>query len=372
MPDIRWTAGSWRIARQAAVGISFSIVVVLLLMWLAGAFDPRIDDAPGAAAAASRRLDPGASLATVRTIRVPQIESSVGSIHAVHETSIASKLLARIVEVRVTAGKHVAAGDLLVRLDDAELKARLRQAQASSDAANAARDQARIEYDRVKRLFAQSVATQIEWDRVQTDLKAAQAELHRTEQAVTEAKTVLAYATIVAPFDGVVIDKRVEVGDTARPGQVLLTLYDPTRMQLVASVRESLTRRLRVGQSIGVRIDALDLQCEGQISEIVPEAKSSSRTFSVKVTGPCPVGVFTGMFGRLQVPLDDRDVLVVPRRAVSRVGQLTIVDVVDGQTLHRRTVRLGRTYGDDVEVLSGLRVGEQVRIPTAEGGDGTR
>ena len=159
-----------------------------------------------------------------------------------------------------------------------------------------------------------------------------------------------------------VIDRKVEPGDTVTPGQVVVSLYDPTRMQLVASVRESLTHRLRVGQDIDVRVEAIDKTCLGRVSEIVPEAESASRTFSVKVTGPCPPGIYSGMFGRLLIPLEEEEVLVVPKGVVRRVGQLDMVDLVDGDALRRRAVQLGRAFGDDVEVLSGLREGEQVAL----------
>jgi len=83
------------------------------------------------------------------------------------------------------------------------------------------------------------------------------------------------------------------------------------------------------------------------------------------VTGPCPPGIYTGMFGRLLIPLGDEDVLVVPRTAVRRIGQLTVVDVAVDGVLHRRAVQLGRTFGDDVEVLSGLQVGERLAVGLA-------
>jgi hypothetical protein len=148
---------------------------------------------------------------------------------------------------------------------------------------------------------------------------------------------------------------------------VLVTLYDPLRMQLVARVRESLTHRLKVGEDIGVHVDALGKTCVGQVSEIVPEAESASRTFSVKVTGPCPAGIYSGMFGRLLIPLDERKVLAVPRAAVRRIGQLDVVEVVAEGRRQRRTVQLGRPLaapnGQLVEVLAGLREGEQVVVP---------
>jgi multidrug efflux pump subunit AcrA (membrane-fusion protein) len=151
------------------------------------------------------------------------------------------------------------------------------------------------------------------------------------------------------------------------PGQMLATLFDPLRMQLVANVRESLAHRLTVGQPIDVQIENLNKRCLGTISEIVPEANAGSRAFEVKVTGPCPEGVYSGMFARILIPLDDEPVLVIPRRAVQSVGQLDLVNVTTDGAVRRRAVRLGRTIGEDVEVLSGLREGECVQVPVNTG-----
>jgi hypothetical protein len=117
-----------------------------------------------------------------------------------------------------------------------------------------------------------------------------------------------------------------------------------------------------------VHIEGLKKQCTGTISEIVPEAQSASRAFQVKVIGPCPPGIYAGMFGRIQIPLKEEElVLVIPRRAVRQVGQLELVEVVEqGQTI-RRAIRTGRTVGEDVEVLSGLREAEEVVAPRRAG-----
>jgi len=339
------------------------VVVVLLLIWLAGGFHRKIDRSPPKHdARASAQADSMGERETVpvRVRQVPRVETAVGTVRAVHETALASKLLAKIMEVNVTAGQAVTKGQILMKLDDEDLVARVQQANATTDAARSARDQAKIEYDRIKALIEKEAASKIEWDRVQSALKSAEAELQRADQTVKEATTVLGYCTIRSPMDGVVVDKRVEVGDTASPGQVLLKLFDPTRMQLVASVRESLTRRLKVGQTIGVRIDTLEHTCDGRISEIVPEAEAASRSFSVKVTGPCPPGVYSGMFGRILIPLDVESILVIPQTAVEQVGQLQLVGVVEEGQLRRRAVKLGRVFDDEVEVLSGLREGEMV------------
>ncbi|NLE61337.1 MAG: efflux RND transporter periplasmic adaptor subunit [Planctomycetes bacterium] len=348
-----------RVVRIVVVSVAAVAFVIVTMMWLMGLFHPKITGAP---AAAVGRPVGNAEVVQVERIRLPVAESAVGSVRPVYESAVASKIMAKVVAVNVKAGDRVSKGDVLVRLDDADLRARQQQALAAVAAAKAARDQAIIELDRVAKLLQQNAASKIEHDRAETTLKSAEAELQRAEQTLNEADAVLSYATIQATMDALVVDKRVDVGDTVAPGQVLLNCYDPTRMQMVASVRESLTRRLQVGQNIEVTIDALGHPCEGQISEIVPEAESASRTFLVKVTGPCPPGVYAGMFGRLTIPLDEEDVLVIPRAAIRMIGQLSVVDVVDGETLQRRVIQPGRTLNGKIEILSGLREGEQIAL----------
>ena len=280
-----------------------------------------------------------------------------------HETTIGAKLLARVVEVNLKAGQVVKAGDVLVRLDDTDLRAKRRQAEAVLNAAEAARVQAEADANRSANLLKSKAVSRQENERAGTALKSADAELSRAKESINEIQATLDWATIRSPIRGIVIDKKVDVGDMVTPGQMLATLFDPKRMQLVASVRESLAHRLKVGQPIEVQIENFNKQCTGTISEIVPEAESSSRAFQVKVTGPCPEGVYSGMFGRILIPLDEEQVLVIPRQAVQSVGQLDLVNVATHGAVSRRAVRLGRTIGEDVEVLSGLREGEQVQVP---------
>ncbi len=352
--------------------VLFIVVVSLLIMGLAGFFHHKIGEAEHGMPAREVRTLGARSVAEARLVSMPVVETAVGTISAIHETTIAAKILARVLEVNVTAGEQVEQGAVLVRLDDEELRARLEQAEAAVASAAAARDQAQVEFDRINQLYQSKNAAQIEFERAQTELKTASSNLQRAEQAQKEIAAVLEYATIRSPMNGVVVDKLVEVGDVASPGQPLLKMYDATRMQLTASVRESLTQRLSVGEDIRVRIDALGQTCTGHVREIVPEATSASRAFTVKVSGPCPPGLYTGMFGRLLIPLDPEEVLVIPEPAVDRIGQLCFVDVVKQTAtppvLSRRSVQLGRTFEDgDVEVLAGLVAGERVALPPGGG-----
>lgn len=360
-------------ARYSGVALRLAVIVALvvgvgaLLVVLAGVFKPKV---PGEAAAGKRELPADAEVAEVREIVRPRYETAVGTIKPVYETTIASRLLARVIDVKATAGQDVAQGDLLVQLDDADLKARLEQAEAAQRLALAKRDQANTDYQRGKKLFESKTIAAAEFDRLTSAMRTATADYERAEQAVREAKVLLGYATIHAPLGGRVIEKMVEAGDTVSPGQPLMTLYDPSRMQMIAVVRESLATKLDVGQKLPASLESLGYECQATVSEIVPEAEAASRTFNVKVTGPCPPGVYSGMFGRLHLPLEDETIVVVPAAAIRHVGQLTLVDVVDGDTIARRSVQLGRTLDEGVEVLAGLRPGEKVLLdnpsPAAE------
>ena len=362
---------------RAAVLAIFSVGVVVLLLWLAGKFASKVPSQNPTAP--TRAFDAEQRLAPVLLKQLPLSESAVGSIRAVHETTIGSKLLARVVEVNLKAGQKVHAGDVLIRLDDTNLRAKLQQAKATVAAEEAVRRQAAGDEKRYAQLVKSRTISQQQYDNTLATLQSTEANLHRAQATVNEVQATLDWATIRSPIDGTVIDKKVNVGDMVTPGQMLVTLFDPNHMQLVASVRESLTSRLQVGQSIGVCVERLKKQCSGTISEIVPEAQSASRSFQVKVTGPCPAGIYLGMFGRILIPLDKEAALLIPRRAVREVGQLELVDVVGHHQTSRRTIRSGRVLSDDeikmfpdllqreqyIIVLSGLHEGEQVVLPAA-------
>ncbi|MCG3138905.1 MAG: Multidrug resistance protein MdtA [Phycisphaerae bacterium] len=338
----------------------FLTVIVLLMTWLMGNWHRKIK--PVIAHEPQRYNGP---TQVIEELTLPRVESAVGTVQAVRETAVASRLLARVLEMPITAGQQVQEGELLVRLDDLDLQARRAQALAAVQAASAARDLAQIDFNRVQQLFNAGQAPQMEMDNSTSRLRATTAELERAEQLLREAQTILDYSVIRSPMDGVIIDTLVEVGDTVTPGQVVMRLYDATRMQLVANVRESLAQRLRVGDPINVTLEAFNKQCQGQIVEIVPQAQAASRTFLVKVAGPCPPGVYPGMFGRLLIPLDVQKLTVVPEAAVQQVGQLKLVTVISDGRAQLRILQLGNLLHDQrvYEVLSGLQAGEQIALP---------
>jgi RND family efflux transporter MFP subunit len=341
-----------------------TVVVVFMLLFLAGLFQPKVLEE----SSQPRRLLPAdVDVVQVQRVRRPRYESAVGSIEPIHQSSVAAKILAKVTEVNVTAGQAVKAGDILVRLSDEDLQSRLKQAEAAYQSAVAQTQQARSDYARASSLIQNNTISKAEFEMTSTNVRTSEAEVERAARAIDETRVFLDYATISAPFDGIVVDKQVQAGDTVSPGQVLLTLYDPNQMQLVANVRESLAVKLQVGQQVSAKLETFDHECLATVREVVPQADIGSRSFQVKVSGPCPPGIYSGMFGRILLPLEDEELITIPAKAVRRVGQLTLVDVVENNELIRRIVQLGRSLGNDFEVLSGLQPGEQIVVITSEG-----
>ncbi|MGD9126445.1 MAG: efflux RND transporter periplasmic adaptor subunit [Planctomycetia bacterium] len=368
-----------RTSGSLLVALGFGAVVVILIMWLAGWFSPKV---PTETPDISSEPIPASKPVIVRTWLAPDTEKAIGEVQAVHETTIRSKLLATVKEVNISANQKVRVDEVLMRLDDADLKAKLQQAESAIDSIRAKVDQLTADKQRYANLVQKNAVSQQAYDKIAADLDSTKANFERAKAAYDEVRAKLDWATIRSPIDGKIIDKMVHTGDIVTPGQVLVTLYDQKRMQLVASVRESLVHQIKEGEPIGVQVDVLQGKtCQGIISEIVPEANSNSRSFQVKVTGPCPPNVYSGMSGKILILRGHKEVLIIPDRAIRRVGQLELVRVVEKDRntkkdrIVERSIRTGQRFpatetggqfGDDIEVLSGLQAGEEILVPTSD------
>jgi len=295
----------------------------------------------------------------------PVIERYPGTVMAEREAAISARLIARVQEILVRPGQRVAKGDALAILDSRDLASRFAQAEDSLVGAQARLREAKANFDRMKDVQAGAVS-RAQLDRAQAAFESAQSEEESARKRIEEAKVNLSYATVEAPFDAIVIDRFVEPGDLASPGRPLLELYDPSRMRLEAWVRETIAIRLKRGDVVGMVLDAFPDGIQGKVEEIVPQAEAGSRSFLVKVALPARENLYPGMFGRLLLPAGNVERVLVPAKAVSRVGQLEFVVLAD-EYHTRRLVVTGESHGDGrVEVLSGVTVGESVVVPIAK------
>ena len=171
---------------------------------------------------------------------------------------------------------------------------------------------------------------------------------------------MLAYTTITAPFAGVIIAKRVNAGDLATPGTVLLELEDNHRLQVRTALPESLIARVRMGDRLTVHVPAAGVEVAAAVAEIGPASDPSSRSAAITLDLPAGADLRSGQFARVLVPAESAIALLVPESAVLPSGQMDRVFVIEGDTARLRLVRTGQRRDGLVEILAGLDPGETV------------
>ena len=271
-------------------------------------------------------------------------EEVVATVNSKLRSVIEAKVSGRIDRMLVTPGQQVKAGDLLVQLDVREIQAKL-------DQATPVRDQAEKDLKRFTDLLAKRVITQQEFEAAQSKARVARA-------AVIEAETMLGYAKVTAPFDGVITRKLADVGDLASPGKPLVEMEDPGALRLEAAVPEAIIDRVALGSKLAVQIGSTEMECV--VREISPTADPNSRTLLIKLDLPATPGMRTGQFGRVAIPVAETSVLRVPASAIIRRGQMELVFIQIDKHARLRIVKTGKPIGTEVEIVSGVNAGEQV------------
>jgi len=281
----------------------------------------------------------------------PITEEVVGTVRAKLHATLEAKISARIDKLPLALGQRVKAGELAAHLVAGEINARLDEAQSTLE-------QAERDWKRATALFEQQAMTR-------ADYEAAQSRFQAAKSTVAEAKAMLGYVELVVPFDGVVTAKWAEVGDLAAPGKPLIALEDPSALQLEADLPQAIASRVQQGAQLAVRVDGVDQPIAGTVSEIAPAGDSVSRTVQVKLDLPTQSGLGSGQFARLIVPLGETSLPHIPASAVVQRGQLEIVFVVENQHALLHLVKTGQRSRDELEILSGLHVGESVVVDGA-------
>jgi len=338
--------------------------MVLLLIFMEGGFNDKVS--PGQVQAQSAQNLSGVSTALVEQKQLDDMLAWPGTVHSRTVANIAPKMTARIVEIKVNAGDKVKKGDLIAKLDERDIHAQTNAAQAALAGASAQADRAKADEQRIKSLYSKEAATRQNYDAVVAAAKQAQAAVNQAASTANEVRTHLDDASLRAPFDGIVTKRLQEPGDMGMPGVPVVTMQTTQGLRLEAAVPASCAGRYETGVDVSVRIDTLGQKVTGQIDEITPEIDPQTRTQLIKVALPETEGLQPGQYGWLEQACNQHEALLIPLSAVQHIGQLEVVKVlVDGKPVMRH-VRTGKTYEDQVEVLSGLHAGETVLISTGE------
>ncbi len=348
-----------RITGRIAGVLLAILLVVALLLWSTGALKAKIS--PGSLPVRTAKPFKGAT-AIVAVQSISENLRAVGTITPIAPVLLTPRIVGRIVFSRLIAGGKVQKGQVLVRLDSAQLKAQLAQTAAAVLLAKAQLRQAMIDQKRDNTLLTTGDVTTATMDVANTAVASDQANLAHALAEMQAAHAVLGYTTIRSPINGIVMQKYVNVGDTVMPGQMLAKLYDPHKLQLAAVVRESLASLLHLGQSMTVQLEGFHTTVQAHIRQIAPRVNAQSRSFIVKATAKFPPGVWPGMYGNLNIPTGSHKVLVAPQAAIEHIGQLDLVNLIIHGRLVRQTIQPGRHIGSMREILSGLAPGDRVAV----------
>jgi len=366
----------------------YNCIILIFVISLLGCGD-KIE--PGISDESEKRVVK-ASIALAKVIQQPFLYEAVGTVEARITSTLSSKLMGTVKAVHVREGDTVKEGDLMVVIDDRQVSAHLRSAEAAlaeakkakastgsaMEAAKAGAELAGSTYDRYLKLMKEYSASKQEFDEVEARYRQAKASLaqteamveaanHRVQQAeaaVAAARVGKRDASVLAPYDGKVTAKMIAVGDLAVPGTSFLTLEKKGVYCVALVIPEKHIHSIRIKQEVNVQIPSLRRQpLKGFIGRIDPSADRKSRSFRVRVALPEEKDIRSGMFARVEIPVGEAGMLLIPSTAVVNQGQLTGIYMVDDdQIAHFRMIRIGRAFDDSVEVISGLKDGDRYVI----------
>lgn len=318
------------------------------------------------------------SVSTVKAEKrdIAQAVKYPGTVRGVNEVYIMAKIPARVTGVYVKPGDRVSAGQTLMTLDSSDFQAGIRQAEAGVAAAEAGKRQhdiqlenARLNYDRTKKLFEAGAASQQQLEAAESAVRALEtgsieATLQQAQAGLLAAQSQLNNCTVTSPINGTVGSVALSLGETANPSSPAATVSDTSRLEIETLVGESEISYIKPGNSVDILVKAVsDEPFKGTVSSVAGVADPMKRNYSVKVVLDNPDNkIKSGMFAEVLISTESKaDVLTVPLAAVLPRGGREIVYVVDGKNRARELdVKTGLRDNKYVEITSGLKAGERV------------
>ena len=298
----------------------------------------------------------------------PYVTAS-GKIEAEKSANLSTRMMGYVTKVNVQVGQKVSEGQLLVSINNTDLQAKKAQVDASILQATAGYNNAKKDYDRFVALFKQQSASQKELDDMTARYEMAKGGLEGAKQMRNEVMSQFSYSNITAPFSGIVTNTFVKEGDMANPGMPLVSIEGASKLQVLAMVSENNINLIKKGMPVKVLVKSSNENLTGKVSEVSKSATNTGGQYLVKINLDKTDGsVLSGMFVNVQFPLENKkqvalETVLIPESALVKQGQLTGVYTIGTDNVAiLRWLRTGKTFGDQVEVLSGLSADEQYII----------
>jgi len=268
-------------------------------------------------------------------------------------------------------GDRVSRGAVLVRLRSSEYEDKVRQASSQAAAADAVFQKAKLDFDRANHLYDTQSLTKPDFDSARAQYDASQEQMKSARALTSEAEIALRDTSLVAPFDGDIVKKSVELGAFVGPGVPAFAVAKTDTVKLVVGVPDTVVRSIRVGQPVEVAIDAFPARTfHARISRMSSAADTITRNFEVEVAIPNRDHLLkVGMIGALQFTNVDgatrAPTLLVPLSAVvqardGKYGVFVVSDSSAGKVARLHGVEIGAVNGTEISVVNGLRTGDRI------------
>ena len=294
-----------------------------------------------------------------------------GKIQAVNSANLSTRMMGFVDKIYVNVGDKVSKDQMLLSINNTDLQAKLAQVNASITEATAAYNNVKKDYERFQNLFNENSASQKELDDMMAQFEMAKARLEAANQMKNEVNAQFAYVNIRAPFSGIVTNKFIEAGDMANPGMPLIAVESPGEFEVIAMVPETEISQVKKGEKVDVTVKSLDKMLSGIVAEVSISAKNTGGQYLVKIAlDKTDAAILSGMYVTVKFPVEKQvksQVVLIPANAIVESGQLKGVYVLgENNTALLRWLRLGRTFGNEVEVLSGLSA-DETYVVSSEG-----
>ena len=308
---------------------------------------------------------PALRTAPVQLREVAQTYAAEGVVEAIKQSTVAAQIPGRVVAVNFDVGDWVKKGQVIVRIDATEVNQAYAASQAQVAQAAATMRNAKAQYERTQSLVQQKFMSAAALDKARADYLAAQAQLRATEAGSAQSAAMKRYATVTAPYSGVVSARHIELGEIAVPGKPLMTGFDPGELRVSASLPQRELDAVRKLSNASVEFPALSKRVQASKLTILPAADVQTHTTQVRLELPRGIeGLYPGMFTRAHFVVGRTKKLLIPAAAIARRSEVAGAYVVDAKgEIRFRQLRLGEAAeGDEVEVLAGVAAGERVAL----------
>ena len=311
------------------------------------------------------------ALAPVQYREVEQTYSVDGVVEATRQSTVSAQISGRVKAIFFDVGDRVSKGQILLKIDEREADQALAGSRAQLSQAQAALQNARLNYERSQELFKQKFISQAALDKAKSDYEMAKAQAEASEAGAQQSALAQSYTSVIAPYAGVVSARMVEMGEMVTVGKPLMTGFDPSQLRVTANVSQDRLKEIGSRPDVTVEVPSLNRWIKAASVTVLPSADLRTHSTPVRIDLPANQGnLYPGMFVRTHFVVGKENKMLIPTSAVVRRSEVVAVYVVDEKGTPRlRQVRLGEANAqNEIEVLAGLNIGERVAREAVKAG----